>query len=84
MARKRRGRGEGAIYQRGDGIWTASASLGYDAAGKRKRKVVYGATKKEVQDKLQRLQSGTDSGVEPARFTVDQFLQHVARFGPGH
>jgi integrase len=73
MARKRRGRGEGVIFQRGDGLWTASVSLGYDAQGKRKPKVVYGATKKEVQNKLQTLY-GTAGDPEPARETVEQYL----------
>lgn len=52
MARKRRGRREGGIYQRADGLWVASVSLGYSPTGKRRRKVVYGKTKAEVQEKL--------------------------------
>jgi integrase len=53
VARKRRGRGEGSIYQREDnGLWVTSASLGYDANGKRRRKYIYGATKAEVVEKL--------------------------------
>jgi integrase len=76
MARERRGRGEGAIFQRGDGLWTASVSLGYDASGKRKRKVVYGATKKEVQKNLQQVQNGTESGEAPSSFTVEGYLAH--------
>src|SRR5258708_37499495 len=47
----RRGSGEGAIYQRGDGKWVAAVHLGW-ADGKRKRKVVYGSTRKEVSEKL--------------------------------
>src|SRR5690348_5442684 len=52
MARKPRGRGEGGIWRRAGGQWCASVSLGYTAAGKRNRKVLYGATKAEVQEKL--------------------------------
>ena len=37
MARKRRGRGEGSIHQRADGLWEAKISLGYDGNGKRRR-----------------------------------------------
>src|SRR5215472_16103722 len=51
MARKRRGRDEGSVFQRADGLWVSSISLGYTESGKRKRKTVYGATKQEVLDK---------------------------------
>lgn len=37
MAAKR-GRGEGSIHKREDGIWTAQLSLGYDAEGRRIRR----------------------------------------------
>jgi integrase len=52
MTRKRRGRGEGSICQRADGIWTAVISTGYTSNGKRRRKWVYGKTKAIVLDKL--------------------------------
>jgi integrase len=78
MARKRRGRGEGGIYQRGDGQWVGSVSLGYDASGKRRRKVVYGATKDEVQKKLRKVQVKSDAGTlaEAGSLTVGDFLQN--------
>jgi integrase len=54
---KRRGNGEGSICQReSDGRWVAKITIGYEADGKRRRKTVYGKTKKEVQDKLLALQ----------------------------
>src|SRR5688572_22697871 len=73
MARKRRGRGEGSIYQRGDGRWCASQSAGYFASGRRRRKIVYGTTKAEVQQKLRDLET---SGIaeEPDRLTVAEYL----------
>jgi integrase len=77
MARARRGRGEHGIYQRGsDGLWVGSLSLGYDASGKRKRRVVYGATKREVQEKIDRLKVDAAAGVaaEPNRMTVKDLL----------
>ena len=53
---KRRGNGEGGIYQReSDGKWCASVDLGF-VNGKRRRKVIYGKTRKEVADKLKALQ----------------------------
>jgi integrase len=78
MARKRRGRNEGGIYKRGDGQWTASISLGYDGTGQRKRRVVYGSSKKEVQDKLRDLQNRASHGTldNAGQMTVGQFLDH--------
>ncbi len=48
----KRGHGEGSIYQRSDnGIWCTVVDLGY-VNGKRKRKYIYGKTRKEVAEKL--------------------------------
>jgi|SRR5579885_103664 integrase len=47
MARKKRGHGEGSIYQRKDGRWAASLTL-----EDHKRRTFYGKTRKEVQEKL--------------------------------
>ena len=44
----RRGNGEGSIYQRQDGRWTASLTIGIDRKGKTKRKYIYGTTRGEV------------------------------------
>lgn len=72
---KRRGHGEGSIYQRKDGRWCASVDLGW-IGGKRKRKVVYGDTRKEVVEKLKALQSVQQQGlpVSVERQTVAQYL----------
>jgi integrase len=78
MARKRRGRTEGSIfYREADRRWVASISLGYDGEGRRVRRVVYGATKGEVQEKLRRLQTEAVSGLlaEAGRLTVGEYLQ---------
>jgi integrase len=83
--RRRRGYGEGSIHKRPDGTWRATISVGYGASGKRKRKDVYGKTKKEVQDELAKLQNSKLHGtlVAPSRLTVaqfvDQWLEDVAR-----
>lgn len=59
--RKRRGRGEGGIYQRqSDNLWTGAVTVGYDENGKRIRKVVYGKTKAEA---LQKMRKATDHAV---------------------
>lgn len=73
---KRRGHGEGAIYQReSDGLWCTSIDLGF-VNGKRKRKVIYGKTRREVAEKLKALQreqlQGVNLAAEP--LTVGAFL----------
>ena len=72
MANKRRGHGEGSIYQRKDGRYTASISL-----GNRKRKSFYGKTRKEVQDKLKAALHEQQQGtlVTARQQTVKQFLE---------
>jgi len=50
----RRLSGEGGIWERKDGRYAGSVELGWDATG-RKRRYVYGRTKTEVADKLERL-----------------------------
>lgn len=75
MATKRRGHSEGSIYQRTDGLWVASVSLGY-ANGKRSRKTLYGKTRKEVAEKLKVVLRDRQQGlpVKVDRQTVGQFL----------
>jgi integrase len=58
---KRRAPGEGNLYQRSDGLWTARVSLGWEE-GKRRRKVVYGKTQAEVRKKLSGLVKARDDG----------------------
>jgi hypothetical protein len=66
MARKRRGRGESSIYQReSDGLWVGSVSLGYGPDGRRKRRTVYGKTKREAQEELDRLRNESRAGTLP-------------------
>lgn len=45
--KRRRGHGEGSVYQRKDGRWTATIDLGW-IDGKRKRKTFYGDTQRDV------------------------------------
>src|SRR5690349_17441843 len=74
--RKRRGRGEGSIYQRGDGYWVATVSAGVDGKGKRRRKTVYGETKQEVQGKLRDAAIAIGNGVARVtdKLTLATFL----------
>jgi integrase len=73
---KRRGHGEGSIHLRPDGRWCAIVDLGRDANGRRKRKYVYGKTRKEVADQLKALHRDVAAGINltPEQTTVEQFL----------
>lgn len=90
MARKR-GNGEGSIWQRKDGVWAAAASLGHDpATGKALRKFVYAATRAEVAKKLRALQDGNVASTPQASkaLTVaklmEEYLAHkTPQWRPG-
>ena len=71
----RRGNGEGSITKRIDGRWMGQANLGWQD-GKRRRKTVYGRTKREVQDKLREALHRSDLGLPalPEQETVGAFL----------
>lgn len=73
---KRRGRGEGSIYKRKDGRWTASVTLPTGSDGKRRRRQVYGRTRELVAEELHKLQHAKRSGVsiEPGKLTLGQYL----------
>ena len=75
MAERKRGRGEGSIYQRADGRWCASVRLGR-RGGKPVRKVVYGSTRQEAQAKLAKLLARYHVGenIVPERMKLGQFL----------
>lgn len=72
---KRRGSGEGGIYRRGDGRWVAVVEMGY-LAGKRRRRVVYGKTRKEVGEKLKDLHAQQQEGTlqDTGKLTVGGYL----------
>src|SRR6266571_1181481 len=71
MVSKKRGHGEGSIYQRKDGRWAASISL--DGG---KRKTFYGKTRREVQEKLHTALNEQKQGILATgpQQTVRQFL----------
>jgi integrase len=74
MSRKRRERHEGGVYQRGDGLWVGAASRGFDAAAKRVREVVYGATKTEAQEKLRELQNKKEKAAAAKKILLGELL----------
>ena len=55
VSKTRRGNNEGSISQRKDGRWVGTITTGYDENGKQKRKSVYGKTRLEVLDKLNKM-----------------------------
>jgi integrase len=73
----RRGKGEGTIRKRADGLWEARIDLGV-VDGKRRQKSIYGKTRREVQQKLADLKRQAAQGVNLAvpKQTVAQFLDH--------
>src|SRR5437868_886395 len=77
MAKKRRGCGEGSIYQRSDGRWCATFSVGYAANGRRRRQTLFGESKQEVQDALAKARSRMLEGTfaEPSKLRLSTFLE---------
>jgi integrase len=73
--KRRRGRGEGSIYERKDGRFAAVVNVGY-RNGKRVRKTFYGETRIEVQEQLKKALREQQLGlpVAPDRQTMEEFL----------
>src|SRR2546421_2867452 len=69
----KRGHGEGSIYQRKDGRWAASITV-----EGRKRKTLYGKTRKQVQEKLRVALNEQKQGVlvSGSQQTVKQYLEY--------
>ena len=77
MATARRGWGEGSVYRRQtDGQWVGTVELGRDQRGRRRRCVVYGRTKREALEKLDRARRDKRQGLEPVdqRLTTGEWL----------
>lgn len=86
MTKRKRGHGEGSIYQRKDGRWVAQATVGRDyETGKPKRITFYGKTRKEVSEKLSAALHDVQNGtfVEPTKITfadwLDTWLKEYAK-----
>lgn len=77
---KKRGQGEGSIYQDPKGSWCAAISLGWQINDKGKavwkRRILKAPTRAQVQQKLTKELRDRDRGlsIEPARHTVGSFL----------
>ena len=74
--KRRRARGEGAVYRRAsDGLWVGMLDLGV-VDGRRRRKTVYGQSEREVLQKLSVLRTAHDRGIDLLApvLTVAQWL----------
>lgn len=76
MASNRRGRGEGSITLRRDGRWQATVDLGW-SQGRRRRKVLYGQTKRETLHRMRAAIREREAGTvaDGQSTTVAAFLQ---------
>lgn len=83
--RARRGRGEGSVFERPDGLWVGAASFGLNGSGKRIRRTVYGSTKAEVQSKLMQLRMESSAGHIPEAgvMSLAQLLDQWMRSSEG-
>jgi integrase len=72
-----RANGEGSIYRRADGRWTAACYV-LRPDGSRVRRAVYGKTRKDVADRLAVLITKTKAGLPLAveSWTVERFAEH--------
>ncbi|MDI7245866.1 MAG: site-specific integrase [Bacillota bacterium] len=73
---KRRGHGEGSIYQRKDGRWCASYITGRAPDGRLKRGYIYGDTRAEVAAELTKVLAKKIDGlpVDVSKQTVGEYL----------
>jgi integrase len=76
IAKPRRHRGDGSLYQRADGIWVGSVDLGTGGDGKRRRKTVSSKDYAAAARKLREVRKLVDEGYTATSApTVSQWLQ---------
>lgn len=78
----KRGNGEGSIHKRKDDRWEGALTVGYTEKGNPKRVRVYGKTRAEVAEKLNKLLLEHQRGtlVLPKRLTVEAFVAEWLTF----
>ncbi len=74
----RRHRGDGAVYQRANGMWIGTVDLGIGGDGKRRRKTVSSLDHTTTLRKLRALHAAIEAGTLPSadRTTVAQWMEH--------
>jgi len=81
---RRRGRGEGGLhFSTARNRWIATASIGYDASGKRITRRASGKTKTEARDKLKEMIRDLDDGLPVAsdNYTVADAVTYWLNYG---
>lgn len=75
-SKKRNDAGNGSIRQRSNGTWEGRYTAGYTEDGKQNQRSVYGATKREVRQKLNKILNDLQEGtyVTPTSMTVGDWL----------
>lgn len=75
---RKRGHGEGTIFQKPNGRWVAQVSAGFSPNGKRKRLKRTARTKTEAKALLRAMQREIEDGLPSARadMTVNELLDH--------
>lgn len=76
----RRAAGEGSIFQRKDGRWSAVITVGYTPEGKRVRKSFYGRTQADVVDKLNQVRVRIAAGEVPALGTAPTLAEFLEQW----
>ena len=68
--------GSGSIRKRSSGSWEGRYTNGFDKDGKQIQKSIFGATQKEVRQKLTQIISEIDEGdyIEPSKMTLREWL----------
>jgi integrase len=74
VAKRRRGHGEGSVYQRGDGYWVASVEAGRYPNGQRRRARIVRRTKKAVLAELDDLKRRGAAGLVGRDPAVGEFV----------
>ena len=74
---RRRALGEGSIYQRPDGKWVATLSLGFGSGGKRLKRRAIALTMTAAATRLEKMKADAGIGLDAAseRWTVANWLQ---------
>lgn len=77
---RRKGKGEGSVFEQSDGTWRGFITIGYTADGKQVKKWRRGRTQREVVDKLNKIAalSGSRLVSVPERVTVEEWLIRYA------
>lgn len=68
--------GSGSAWKRPNGTWAAGLYV-YEADGKRRRRVVYGRTRREAVDKMEELRRKSEAGIPitPNHLTLGKYLR---------